>query len=345
MRVLHMVNGIDPANGISNVVVDLSTTQSREGDDVAVLGRYTVYRDLFIEHGVSLYEADFTKRTPVRMLRALARIRTVVREFKPDVIHVHTITPLLLLRVLCVRIPIVATVHNEWQKASDLMRWADCAVGVSEPVTQSMIERGIPAPRMRTVSNGVTGTPRRSGGEQANVEHPAVLFVGSISERKGVDVLLNAFATVHRLHRNAHLYLVGNVDWPEARELSRSLGLEDSVDFTGRQDPYRFYANADVFVLPSRSEPAPLVLLEAAELGTPLLGAQVGGIASFLEDEKGGLTFQNENAEELAELIDRVLRDPGLRAELKERSQRLATMHSVELMAAEYRSVYSAVMR
>lgn len=344
MKVLHLVNSLDKGSGITNVVVDLSVTQAKHDDEVLVASLRQYYAEFLAERGVQFCEINFADRRPLPLLRTLGRLRRIVAEFRPDIIHVHTITPLLLCRAVFTRTPIIATVHNEFQKSSDLMRYATIAVGVSSSVTESMVRRGIPRESMRTVPNGTTGSPRRPRQvKKADLQHPAVLYVGSLRERKGTDVLLDSFSIVHQSAPEAHLYLVGNNDLPVTETILEALGIRSVTHLVGLSDPYPFYAGADLFILPSRSEPAALVLLEAMESGMPIIGSGVGGIKDFLEDEGGGLTVPAGDSEALAETILCVLQDPSLRKELEKRAKNTAVNHSVEKLYDQYSAIYREV--
>lgn len=341
MRIVHLLNSLGDANGITNVVVDLATAQVSAGDSVMICAKPGVYSDVLKAGGVAVSPVDFTMRKPLAVLNTIHSLRSVLRKFHPDIIHVHTITPLILCRAMCFKEPIVATIHNEWSRRATIMGLASLAVGVSEATTSSMERRGIPASRLRTVPNGVVGSPRRGAGiTAAQLQHPAVLFVGSFSRRKGVDVLLNAFATLGGHIPKIHLYLIGRNSGLNPALMADNLGIAESVHVVGLADPFPYYMGADIFVLPSRSEPFALVLLEAMEFGLPLLGARVGGIEELLDLENGGLTFESESSVELANLIVRVLEDPIEHSRLSQRSRELAPRFSTSVMASKYKSIY-----
>lgn len=346
MKILHLVNTVSRPNGIVNVVVDLSTTQVAEGDDVVVASAGGYYQDLLEASGVRCESIAVGDRTPQGLIRSVQQTRRLVRTFQPDVIHAHTVTAVLVARLLFMGVPVVATVHNEWQKSSSLMRFTNRVVGVSDAVTKAMIARGVPADRMRTVCNGTVGSPREP--EELvpeELRHPAVVFVGALTLLKGIDVLIEAFADVHQRLPEAQLYLVGNNDLPVTDDFLQSLGVDDVVHIMGLQDPFPYYASADLFVLPSRAEAAGLALLEAMSLGVPAIGSRVGGMADFLDDQGGGLTFPSEDAQALADLIVRCLTDEDLNADLRRRSLEVAQQHTVQILAHQYREVYAELLR
>ncbi len=138
-----------------------------------------------------------------------------------------------------------------------------------------------------------------------------VLFVGNLTEAKGVDVLMRAFADLRTGARADRLVLVGAGPAEAAlRDASHALGVADRVTFTGRlgaADVARWMAAADVLVLPSRSEGLGLVLLEAMACGTPCVASEVGGIPEALDVPACGRLVAPDDAGALAAAVADVL--------------------------------------
>jgi len=121
------------------------------------------------------------------------------------------------------------------------------------------------------------------------------LLVGSLHHgQKGVDILLRAMAALRDSSsttiRDAILTVIG--DGPERAgliDLAQSLGLADRVRFPGslpgHQHVRKHLAEADLFVLPSRSEGLPRAMLEAMAMGLPCIGTRVGGVPEILQEE------------------------------------------------------------
>lgn len=150
-------------------------------------------------------------------------------------------------------------------------------------------------------------------------------FVGHPLHRKGVDVLLEAFALTREDFPDWRLIVIG---WDVERS-ARALGLPiDGVDFLPPQPPdvlaQEIEASA-ALILPSRSEAMGRVLIETAFLGRPRLGSRVGGIPYYVEDDVDGLLFESEDMEELSVVLRRFMRDPELRIRLGKAARIRAT--------------------
>jgi glycosyltransferase involved in cell wall biosynthesis len=143
---------------------------------------------------------------------------------------------------------------------------------------------------------------------------PLVLFLGRLSPRKRLDVLVGAFSRVRR--SDARLVVAGNdmgaAD--EARAFAESSGISDRTTFTGLlrgRERLDALADADVVVYPSQDEIFGLVPLEALLCGTPVIVADDSGCAEVVRGVGGGKTVPVGDADALARAIDDVLDDPA----------------------------------
>ncbi|NOT57248.1 MAG: glycosyltransferase family 4 protein [Deltaproteobacteria bacterium] len=150
--------------------------------------------------------------------------------------------------------------------------------------------------------------------------HPYVLTVAKLYERKGLDVLLQAIQKLGAMVQAHRFVIVG--DGPEEhslKQLASRLGIEELVIFTGElQKPEiaQLLQNCEFFVLPSRSEPFGITLLEAMTFGKAIIATKVGGIPEFVIDGHNGVLIPPDDSTALAEQIRRVMNDRELRARI-----------------------------
>jgi D-inositol-3-phosphate glycosyltransferase len=159
-----------------------------------------------------------------------------------------------------------------------------------------------------------------------------VLQLGRMVPRKGVDNVVRALARLiraERIEQRVRLLVVGgDAREPDARltpeigrlrELTRAEGIEDRVTFVGsrgRSELRHFYAASDVFVTTPWYEPFGITPLEAMACGTPVIGANVGGIAYTVVHGETGYLVPPNDPEALAEKLALVLEQPALAAHL-----------------------------
>jgi glycosyltransferase involved in cell wall biosynthesis len=150
-------------------------------------------------------------------------------------------------------------------------------------------------------------------------EDKVVLFAGFPFYLKALDVLIDAFKRVAPKYPDWSLKIVG---WfPDRSVLDAHCAGHPQIVYhppVYHREMPEHIGRAAIVVLPSRSEGMGRVLLEAMAAGKPRIGADVGGIPTVIDNDKDGLLFQAENAEQLARQLDRLMADSRLRATMGE---------------------------
>jgi Glycosyltransferase len=348
MRVMHILNNVtDRGNGIVNTAVDLALEQARDGLTVAMVSAGGGYVPL-LEKGRVVHLTLDQSRNPIRLIGALARLARLIRDFRPEVVHTHMRTGLLLAWACkkISRFALVGHVHNVHDRESVVMGLADRVVAVSESVATSMARCGIPRRKIRVVLNRTLGNMRQVPIEEvvpAILERPAIVTVCGMSHRKGIAELIAAFAVTAQQHPTAHLYLVG--DGPQRREFERRAlqsGFSNRIHFAGFQlEPRAYMLGADVFVLASRRESFGLVLIEARQAGTAIVATDVDGIAEALDWGRAGMLLPPRNVHALAIALDELISQPERRSEWGAWAKTGISKFDVAVMAEEINRIYA----
>lgn len=348
-RVLHVVNHTkDVGNGITNVAVDLACQQALEGDSVAIAANPGAFDELLRSCGVEVINIDFESLRSGAVLRATRDLRRLIRTANPHVVHAHTLAATVVARVaaLGARTRVVATVHNEYQRGVILMAAAHRVVGPSAAVSERMRRRGVPRRKLSTVLNGTVGSARRKTLPPAapiHIEQPAIVTVGAVSHRKGADRLVAMAQNLAASH-GAHMHFAGPVHWDEPRTTAQASDAAENIHFLGfTADPRPLLAEASVFVIASRRDPAPLVVIEALEAGLPVVATAVDGIPELLGD--AGILVPPDDVEALTAAVQHVLDSDTARRRLSTAALDRAQELTVERVIAEYRDVYDSLIR
>ncbi|MGM0677895.1 MAG: glycosyltransferase [Pseudomonadota bacterium] len=171
-----------------------------------------------------------------------------------------------------------------------------------------------------------------------------LLFVGRAAHEKNIGFLIDMLPRVLAKHPDTRLIITG--EGPAQDDLarqSREKGVAGAVLFLGylnRDGPLQAaYRDADVFVFASRTETQGLVLLEAMALGTPVVSTAVMGTRDVLQDGKGCLVAE-ENLDDFAAKVDRLLFDDVLRHSLAARAQDYAAGWHEDIKAGELVALY-----
>ena len=252
------------------------------------------------------------------------------------------------------RIPLVVTLHSmeplrPW-KADQLgsgylvSSWiektaveaAHRVIAVSHKMREDILAhfKADPA-RVVVIHNGIDPdlfkrTEARDALDRLGVRPPYVLFVGRITDQKGIFHLLEA---ARRLPPGVQVVVCASApDTPEIEErLRRAVAEMPSVRWINEMVPVdvvtQLYSHAAVFACPSVYEPFGLINLEAMACQTAVVASAVGGIVEVVEDGKTGLLVPPARPAALAEALDRVLADPALARAMGQAGRRRVEAH------------------
>jgi glycosyltransferase involved in cell wall biosynthesis len=260
---------------------------------------------------------------------ALFRLVRLTRAWRPDVVHSHMVHANLMARALRLLAPVpvlVSTIHNISEGGALLMagyRLTNALVDhmtiISEAAAERFVgDRIIPRELLRVIPNGVNVDEfgnARDGGREALRSSLGLarefvwLAVGRFEVAKDYPTMLRAFAGVRERHPEAVLLLVGRGSLQrETEALTRTLGLDGGVRFLGvRRDVPRLMGLADAYLMSSAWEGMPMVLLEAAATGLPIVTTSVGGNREVVENEETGFLVPPGDPDALGSAMLRVM--------------------------------------
>ncbi|MPZ50397.1 MAG: glycosyltransferase [Dehalococcoidia bacterium] len=177
-----------------------------------------------------------------------------------------------------------------------------------------------------------------------------ILFVGRLEPLKGIDILINAAATLES-DVDCSVLIVGGdessrVQVDRLRGIARSRGIEDRVAFVGAVDHDKlplYYNAADICVVPSHYESFGLVAVEAMASGVPVVASRVGGLMGTIKDGETGYLIPWLCPEPFAERIELLLDNEPLRRNLGEAAREAVGRYRWENVAAAVLSVYESL--
>ncbi|HUW84355.1 MAG TPA: glycosyltransferase [Phycisphaerae bacterium] len=176
-----------------------------------------------------------------------------------------------------------------------------------------------------------------------------LLTVGRLSPEKGHEFLLEALATLRRRNLPVTCTFIG--DGPQhqfLRHRAAQLGVTSHVHFVGSVGQDRIqdlYRRADIFVLPSLAEGLPVVLLEAMALQRPVVASRIAGIPELVQDGVNGLLVAPARSDQLADAIERLVRDPHLRQHVSAAArQAVLDRHDIRISADRMARLFAAVV-
>jgi glycosyltransferase involved in cell wall biosynthesis len=277
------------------------------------------------------YVDGFERLGRARYLLHARRVRRLVRDLEPDLLHAMHLTSYGFLAALSGFRPVLSSVWGTdileapgWSPLHNLLTRhalakADHITATGLRLANATLRYAPPRKPVTVVPYGVDlarfRPPARNG---ARPEDVVVGAVARLSLEKGLDLLLRAAARLMDGGTPLRVVLAG--DGPLRAKLTRlakQLGMTERVDFRGEvphdQVP-SVLAELDIFVMPSRAEGFGVAALEAQAMELPVVASRVHGIPDVVEDGRTGLLVPPGDEQALAEAIGRLAGDAGLRA-------------------------------
>ena len=291
-------------------------------------------------------------------------VARLARRLRPDVIHLHCTNPVKLLylhNLARLGRPLVATAHVvtpheriRFQEAiyRRVHRLADLIIAHSN-FDRNRLERefDVPPERVAVIPHGEYGffepaqepTDRQEARRTLGLgsDDEVALFFGYIREYKGLDVLLDAWPAVAEARPAARLVVAGDpvqLGSERRQQLQRQaerVGAVHRFGYVPFEDVSRYFAAADVLVMPYRHISQSGVLYLALALGVPVVATRVGGLPEMLRDGDSALLVPPESPDELAAAVARALGDAELRSRLAAGGRRVAESHSWPAVAEQ----------
>ncbi|HSI33386.1 MAG: glycosyltransferase [Phycisphaerae bacterium] len=310
MRVLHAISSLDPqSGGTTSALVGMARAQARAGLDVRVLATFAAGLDrsavdALLEAGVAV---NLVGPHSGRLCRHPAlRSQAAADVARSDVVHVHALWEEVQHQVAAAAReagkPYIFSPHgmlDPWSlRQNRLVKWAYLAWRLRKDLRSAAAlhftteaERDLVGPlRLGTGTiveplgldlaefGGVTAADARAFRDEHGLGYgPLVLFLGRVHPKKGLDLLVPAFAEAAKFVPDARLAIVGPAEPgydASVRSMVAAAGIADRTARVGMvRGPTRLaaFAAADVFVLPSRQENFGMAVVEALACGTPVL--------------------------------------------------------------------------
>jgi glycosyltransferase involved in cell wall biosynthesis len=303
------------------------------------------------------------KRTP--FFTVVARVRSLLRDLKPDILHTHLYHPNLYGRLASLGLGlygVVASVHNSYTRVklhrclwNFLLSPVTDKVLVSSPQVWQDVHTWdrVPARKLEVFPYGINLNSLDIAADPAEIRAELGVggfvlgMVGRLEEQKGQRFLLAALPELSREIPNLSVLLVGEGREREAlRRQAGELGVSSLIHFLGlRRDLPRLFRAMDLFVQPSLWEGLPLTLLMAMGARLPAVGTRVSGVTEVIADGTNGRLIPPADSKALAEAILELYRRPELRSRMGEAArQTVAGSYSQEAMLRRLARLYLQIM-
>jgi len=304
---------------------------------------------------------------PIAQIQALGRIRNVISEIDPTILHTYFFWPILFGRLLKRGGAVKVLVENREDQGFDWgvheYSWLrltrnlpDRIICVSDAVKQVVMERErVGEDRIVVIRNGVETLPD-AGAEAAEIrkefgigeDHLVVGMVANFNRSvKGVSLFLDAVPEIVKAVPAARFLLIGRgKEEKTLRDKARTMGIEPYVRFAGyRKDIHRCYAIMDISALTSFSEGLSITLLESMRCGVPVVATRVGGNPEVVVEGETGYLVPPGDVSSFASRTVTLLLDRELRKKMGvEGSRRVERHFLLRDVAKRYEEIYEELL-
>jgi glycosyltransferase involved in cell wall biosynthesis len=331
LRILHATRA--PVGGIFRHIIDLANGQADRGHEVGIIADSLTggeradkaLAEIAPRLKLGVHRMAIHREPWPTDLLVWLRVRSLIRQLKPDVLHGHGAKAGAFLRLrsrtgdtIRIYTPHGGSLHyplNTFKGAiysrleRTLMNSTDLFLfesAFARDTYQRMI--GKPEGLVRCVFNGVTADefdPVRLADDATDI-----VFVGEFRRIKGADLLVDAAARLHADGKPVTLTLAGDGEEMNALKAQvERLGLSNSVRFIGHVKARYGFSKGRLLVVPSRGDSMPYVVIEAGAAGIPMVAANVGGIPEIFGSHNDAL-FAPSIPGAIADAIEIAMEDP-----------------------------------
>lgn len=271
--------------GAERYFVELCMALLKEGHEVQAICRPQFSR-LHLMKEVPGLTLDLVKASWNYDLPSFLRIRNLVSDFSPQLIHTHLSRSSLMggWAGRKLGIPVITKTANFIKPK--YIKYSDWFICTTDALSNHISGFGIDPSRIRVIPNFSSAKPIETISTR---DSRPLIFVsmGRFVHKKGFDTLIDAFHGIIKKGIDARLVIggAGKQSGSLTEQVQKS-GISELVEFPGWiEDPVKFMDSGDVFVLPSRDEPFGIVVLEAMARGKPIIATRSGVVQDVLEAE------------------------------------------------------------
>ncbi|WP_043114274.1 glycosyltransferase [Solimonas soli] len=289
------------------------------------------------------------------------RLHKLLREEKPDLLHLHSRRGPEILGALAGRLyglPIVYSRRNDHHEAKLVTRYKyrlyDRVVAISAAIGDVLVDSGVPAAKIRVVRSAfdaepVTPLSRDALRDAFGLPRDAfvIAIVAQLIRRKGHAVLLEAMPRILQRVPNAHLLFFGKGGLQaELEQQIVAAGLQDRVRLAGyREDLPTLLEGLDLLAHPAFAEGLGVSLLQASANGVAIVASRAGGIPEAVRDGVNGVLVPPHDVQALGDAIVALALDDARRHALGAAGRRLiASDFSVDVMVDGNLAVYRELL-
>jgi len=369
MKIAFITNTFYPElNGVVISILNSSDKLSKKGHKIKIFTRKhkekpNLHKNIEINEYIST--GLLTKYPNFRIELPSLKFLRDLKDFDPDIIHVHTPTPFAFESLYFAKKnnkPIIGTYHTiapDFLKHSRVrfldklnfmkkLMWfytnlfynrCNLVTTPSEAMKKELIKNKVKN-KIIALSNGID---LKLFKKTRFNKIPKILCVGRISYEKNIDVLVEAFKKLYKKGINSKLIIAGS--GPDEKRIKR-ICRGYNVEFFGPMDRKylaNLYSSCDIFATASTVETEGLVILEAMASGLPIVGVNRLAIPLIVEENKNGFIVEPFNSDEMSLKLEKLCNDINLRKKFGKESLKMVKKYSLDGVIKRLENIYSSL--
>lgn len=226
---------------------------------------------------------------------------------------------------------------------------ADAIIAQSRFLKREIEKIGGVKDKIRLIPNGVK-ISEFDCYKLSKEKHPYIFAIGSLTKKKGFDILISAFGYLKHKLPNTDLRLMIAGDGKELenyKKLINEKGLNNSINLLGNvtgKKKVTLFKNCLFFVNSSRREPFANVNLEALAAGKPIIATRVGGNTEVVKDGYNGFLIPSEDYVKLGEAMIKLYKDKALIKKMSKKSREIAERYEWDSIVEKYINLYEKLL-
>lgn len=280
----------------------------------------------------------------------LIRTFFILRKEKPDVIHTYSpyenFIGFLFSKLL--KIPHISSIRtNRGWAFKGISKWGSRStfIQTNSYAINEYIKEKYPqySKKVRVISNGLEQMEYR---DLRLLENPVFGMMGRISPSKNQKLVIRQWQNLKKIFPGARLFIQGTVEdqayMNELQALVERNGLSEDIRFKNAGDKYSFYDSIDVFLLPSRTEGVPNVILECMGIGIPWIASDIADLPYLAGDNERGFLFSDNDEVDFIGACKKLrnAQNKDIESMIVQARQYVQEQHSLPAMAKRFEALY-----
>lgn len=318
MKILYVITQLG-VGGAENVLVSMANKMHANAHQVEVVSLINIKKQNF-DNNIKVHTLDF-KKSP---LSSFIQLSKIISNYKPDVVHSHCIHANVITRFVRLVTPIkklISTAHSASEAKGLIMRafkytnfLSNVVTNVSSDAVLSYEKSGYISKNIMKVCFNIIDIEKYNFSQferekyrqmfNIKAEELVLISIGTMKEDKDYPNLIKAVSLVSKYtNKSFKVFIVGAGElYTEMLELSKNENIFEKITFLGeRSDIRELLSMSDIFILSSKNEGLPTVLIEAAMAKNTIIATNCGGVKDILPTNKNVVPIKNYRV--LAEMI------------------------------------------